>query len=105
MALCAGNGKSLQFPKGFLWGTATSTTQIEGQVNNEWTHFVARDGNTCGLACDSYRKYAEDIEWMGKLGVNAYRTGIEWSRLQAEVNGPLNQAELARYIRPVGPAE
>ena len=98
MAVCADNEKSLRFPKGFLWGTATSTTQIEGQVNNEWTHFVARDGNTCELACDSYRRYAEDIEWMGKLGVNAYRTGIEWSRLQTEANGPLREAELARYM-------
>src|SRR5215472_6467291 len=92
------NGRSLKFPDGFLWGTATSTTQIEGHVNNEWTNFVARDGNTCRTACDSYHRYAEDIDWMRKIGVNAYRTGIEWSRLQAEANGPLNQPELARYI-------
>jgi beta-glucosidase len=98
MAEDGDNGKSLQFPKGFLWGTATSTTQIEGNVDNEWTDFVARDGNSCGLACDSYRRYAEDIEWMGRLGVNTYRTGIEWSRLQSEPNGPLNERELARYV-------
>jgi beta-glucosidase len=34
---------------------------------------------------------------MGKLGVNTYRTGIEWSRLQTEAFGPLNQGELGRY--------
>ncbi len=92
------NGISLKFPDRFLWGTATSTTQIEGHIDNEWTGFVARDGGTCGVACDSYHRYAEDIEWMGKLGVNAYRMGIEWSRLQPAEGAPLNERELARYV-------
>jgi beta-glucosidase len=35
---------------------------------------------------------------MRQIGVNAYRMGIEWSRLQDEAGGPLRQAELARYI-------
>jgi beta-glucosidase len=87
----------LKFPDGFLWGTATSTTQIEGHIQNEWTDFVARDGRTCHPACDSYHRYAEDIEWMQRLGVNAYRFGIEWSRLQDRAFGPLNEKELARY--------
>jgi len=89
--------QALKFPDGFFWGTATSTTQIEGHIENEWTNFVARDGSTCRIACDSYHRYVEDIEWMGKLGVNTYRTGIEWSRLQTEAYGPLNQTELERY--------
>lgn len=88
----------MKFPDAFLWGTATSTTQIEGHVNNEWTGFVARDGNTCGIACNSYHKYAEDIQWMRQLGVNTYRMGVEWSRLQDKAQGPLHQAELARYM-------
>jgi beta-glucosidase len=91
------NGKLIKFPAAFLWGTATSTTQIEGHINNEWTGFVARDGSTCGIACNSYHQYAEDIQWMRQLGVNSYRMGIEWSRLQSAPQGPLNQTELARY--------
>jgi beta-glucosidase len=35
---------------------------------------------------------------MSKLGVNAYRFGIEWSRLQSAPFAPLNQNELARYV-------
>jgi beta-glucosidase len=93
----ANNGNILKFPPGFLWGTATSTTQIEGHINNEWTGFVARDGRTCHPACDSYHRYAEDIEWMQKLGVNAYRFGIEWSRLQPVAGASLNRTELGRY--------
>lgn len=97
MLQAARNGELLKFPERFLWGTATSTTQIEGHINNEWTDFIARDGGTCRIACDSYHRYAEDIDWMRQLGVNSYRMGIEWSRLQSEPNGPLNETELARY--------
>src|ERR1041385_2119855 len=88
------NGNILKFPPGFFWGTATSTTQIEGHINNEWTGFVARDGRTCHPACDSYHRYAEDIEWMSELGVNAYRMGIEWSRLQPAAYASLDETEL-----------
>jgi beta-glucosidase/6-phospho-beta-glucosidase/beta-galactosidase len=35
---------------------------------------------------------------MARLGVNAYRMGIEWSRLQSAPFAPLNQKELARYV-------
>jgi len=88
----------LRFPENFLWGTATSPTQVEGHINNEWTHFTAMDGSNCRTACDSYHRYPEDIACMTTLGVNAYRFGIEWSRLQSEPFAPLNQVELARYI-------
>ena len=43
---------ALHFPKNFLWGTATSATQVEGHITNEWTDFVAPDGNHCRVACD-----------------------------------------------------
>ena len=92
------SGKPLKFPENFLWGTATAPTQVEGHIHNEWTDFVAQDGSTCRIACDNYHRYAEDIEWMSKLGVNSYRFGIEWSRLQAAPFAPLNQNELARYV-------
>jgi beta-glucosidase len=92
------NGQVLKFPDQFLWGTATSPTQIEGHINNEWTDFVARDGRNCRIACDSYHRYAEDIEWMRQIGVNAYRLGIEWSRLQSRPRAALNEAGLSRYM-------
>ena len=92
------DGGLLKFPEGFLWGTATATTQIEGHIENEWTDFIARDGGTCRIACDSYHRYAEDVKSMRDLGVNTYRMGLEWSRLQAQAYGPLNRVELARYI-------
>lgn len=90
--------EALKFPDKFLWGTATSPTQVEGHINNEWTNFTAQDGGNCRVACDNYHRYPEDIEWMARLGTNAHRFGIEWSRLQASAFAPLNQAELTRYI-------
>jgi beta-glucosidase len=89
---------ALQFPADFLWGTATSPTQVEGHIDNEWTRFTAQDGGHCRIACDHYHRYPEDIAWMARLGVNAYRFGIEWSRLQSAPFAPLNQTELARYV-------
>jgi len=88
----------LQFPEHFLWGTATSPTQVEGHIQNEWTDFTAQDGGTCHLACDNYHRYPEDVAWMAQLGTNAYRFGLEWSRLQAAPFAPLDATELARYI-------
>ena len=88
----------LQFPAGFLWGTATSPTQVEGHIDNEWTQFTAQDGGHCRIACDHYHRYPEDVEWMSRLGANAYRFGIEWSRLQSAPFAPLNQKELERYV-------
>jgi beta-glucosidase len=89
---------SLKFPDGFLWGTATSPTQVEGHVVNEWTDYLASDGGHCRTACNHYHRYEEDVDWMGQLGVNAYRMGIEWSRLQSAPFAPLDQKELARYV-------
>ncbi|MEI7533122.1 MAG: family 1 glycosylhydrolase [Verrucomicrobiae bacterium] len=88
----------LQFPSGFLWGTATSPTQVEGHIHNEWTTFTAQDGGNCRIACDHYHRYPEDVDWMTKLGTNAYRFGIEWGRLQSAPFVPLDQKELARYV-------
>ncbi len=88
----------LIFPEKFLWGTATSPTQVEGHVVNEWTDYVASDGGHCRVACNHYHRYEEDVGLMAGLGVNAYRMGIEWSRLQPAPFAPLNQSELDRYV-------
>ncbi|MGC9944108.1 MAG: family 1 glycosylhydrolase [Verrucomicrobiota bacterium] len=87
----------LRFPEKFLWGTATSPTQVEGHIQNEWTDFKAQDGSDCRIACDHYHRYPEDVQWITKLNTNAYRFGIEWSRLQSAPFAPLNKKELARY--------
>jgi beta-glucosidase len=97
MLQTSNTGSVLKFPANFLWGTATSSTQVEGCVVNEWTNFTARDGKNCQIACNSYNRYHEDVEWMTQLGVKAHRLSIEWSRLQSAPFAPLDEFELARY--------
>ena len=53
------------FPEGFLWGSAISAHQSEGDNRNTdwWEHEHAPDTNAAepsGGACDSYHRFAED---------------------------------------------
>ncbi|ATB29229.1 glycoside hydrolase family 1 protein [Melittangium boletus] len=83
-------GKGL--PPGFLLGTSTASHQVEGGNTNDWTdwergtypdgtpHILHRTPS--GLATDSWNRFREDVGLMKRLGSNAYRFGIEWSRLE-----------------------
>ncbi len=79
------------FPKGFLWGTATASHQVEGgNTNNNWyrweqTPGKIREGHTSGLACDWWGgRWKEDFDRAVETGQNAHRLSIEWSRIQPE---------------------
>ncbi len=83
----------LAFPSAFLWGTATSAYQVEGgNTNSQWYMWEhERDekgdprilnGDTCGMACDSWHLYPLDIRLMKHLGLNAYRFSVEWSKIE-----------------------
>ncbi|MCL4425092.1 MAG: glycoside hydrolase family 1 protein [Firmicutes bacterium] len=78
----------MAFPPGFLWGTATSSHQVEGDNrNNDWWEWEEQTGRIyagqrSGEACDHYHRFLEDIEMMAALGLNAYRFSLEWSRLE-----------------------
>lgn len=77
-----------EFQPGFLWGTATSSHQVEGnQTNNDWWAAEQRGGfvykdQTSGQACDWWRHAEEDFDRMLELNLNAHRLSIEWSRVQ-----------------------
>ena len=80
----------LVFPDGFLWGTATSSHQVEGgNLNSDWwdweqTPGHIRDGSSSRLACDHYNRYRSDWALARHLGQNAHRLSIEWSRIQPQ---------------------
>lgn len=95
--------KRRALPKDFLWGTAISAHQSEGNNTNSdsWlqenikpTLFKDRSGD----ACDSYHRFAEDIAIAAKLGFNCYRMGIEWSRIEP-TQGFYSNAELDHYAK------
>ncbi|HPA33008.1 MAG TPA: glycoside hydrolase family 1 protein [Anaerolineaceae bacterium] len=78
-----------QFPRGFLWGTATAAHQVEGRnTNNNWYAWEQqegriRNGDRSGLACDWWGgRWKEDLDRAVETGQNAHRLSIEWSRIQ-----------------------
>jgi len=77
--LAAGDG-ALGFPDGFTWGASTAAYQIEGAARADgrgqsvWDTFShtpgnVRGGDTGDVACDHYRRYAEDVALMRELGL------------------------------------
>lgn len=100
------------FPTDFLWGTATSAYQIEGAVQLDgrgesiWDRFCRTPGSIAhgasgDVACDHYRRFAEDIMLMRELGVSAYRFSIAWPRVVPQGRGAVNEAGLDFYDRLV----
>lgn len=90
-------------PAVFLWGTAISAYQSEGNNTNSdaWlmeniqpSMFKERSGD----ACDSYHRYDEDFAIAARLGFNSYRLGVEWSRIEPS-EGYFSNAELDHYAR------
>jgi beta-glucosidase len=87
--LAAPNKGKRDFPEGFLWGSATAAHQVEGNnvASDMWllehvkpTLFVEPSGD----ACNSLHRWAQDMDLVKALGLNAYRFGIEWARIEPE---------------------
>ncbi|MDB5976196.1 MAG: glycoside hydrolase family 1 [Nevskia sp.] len=97
------NGRAV--PEGFLWGAAISAHQSEGNNLNSDVWLAENVASSTFLepsrdACDSYHRFAEDIAIAAGLGLNCYRVGIEWARIEPEP-GRFSSAELDRYSRMV----
>jgi beta-glucosidase len=93
----------LTFPEGFVWGTATAAHQIEGgNVNNDWWAWEHNPNSGCaessGDACDSLHRWAEDVQLVASMGLQAYRFSLEWSRIEP-AEGEFSLAALDYYRR------
>jgi beta-glucosidase len=115
----------LEFPKGFLWGAATASHQIEGGQHNDWSEWekahaerLAQESEKnfrwnphwkkfeheatdpknyiSGVACDSWNRFEEDFTVLDELHLKAYRFSIEWSRIEPE-EGVFDEAAIGRY--------
>jgi beta-glucosidase len=106
------NQRRIEFPETFLWGAATSAYQVEGSpladgagasIWHRFTHTpsLVCDGDTGDVACDQYRRYADDVALMKRLGMNAYRFSISWSRVLPAGRGAVNAKGLDYYDRLV----
>jgi len=98
------------FPSDFIWGCSTASYQVEGSTDADgrgvsiWDTFCKKPGKVFGgmtgdLACDSYRKWKDDVELLKQLGVDSYRYSVAWPRIQSEGRGKPLQAGLDYYNR------
>jgi beta-glucosidase len=90
-----------EFPKGFLWGTATAAHQVEGNNINSDAWLMEHVPGTIyeepsGDVCDHYHRYRSDIALLAELGFNSYRFSIEWARIEPE-EGEFSNAALEHY--------
>ncbi|MFA7315926.1 MAG: glycoside hydrolase family 1 protein [Candidatus Paceibacterota bacterium] len=86
------------FPKGFLWGSATASYQVEGGIENcDWA-LEAKNGRVpkCGIACDHYNNYKKDFDLIESLHQNAHRMSIEWARIEPK-EGEFSDEAIAHY--------
>jgi beta-glucosidase len=97
------------FKKDFIFGTATASYQIEGASDEDgrapsiWDLFSKTPGKTYmghtgDIACDHYHRYKEDIKLMEKIGTDAYRFSVSWSRVFPE-KGRYNPKGMDFYKR------
>lgn len=101
---------NLTFPDTFVWGSATSSHQIEGAWDSDgkgesiWDRFTHTPGNVVNgtnadVACDHYHLWPQDIAMMQELGMQAYRFSIAWPRILPQGRGEVSQAGLDFYSR------
>ncbi len=102
----AGVGKgSSRFPKGFLWGASTAPHQIEGNNASSDLWFLENQQPTVfaqpsGDAANSLLLWEQDLDLAKAIGLNTYRFGVEWARIEPE-KGLFSQAMLDHYRRVV----
>ncbi|WP_078900179.1 GH1 family beta-glucosidase [Streptomyces sp. SBT349] len=101
-----------RFPRGFFFGAATASYQIEGAHDEGgrgpsiWDTYCREpgrvaDGATGDVACDHYHRYREDVALLRDLGVDSYRFSIAWPRVQPTGGGKANAEGLDFYDRLV----
>ena len=97
------------FPRGFLFGAATSSYQIEGHDSGgagrtHWDDFAATPGNVVNaengaLACDHYNRWPADLDLLRDANFDVYRFSCSWARVMPEGRGAVNAEGLDFYDR------
>ncbi|MBK6441343.1 MAG: glycoside hydrolase family 1 protein [Actinomycetales bacterium] len=87
---------------GVLLGVATAATQIEGGCDTtNWADWAKTpghiaDGTTPVRATGHWERWREDTELMASLGIQTYRFGVEWARLEPQP-GVFSDEAFAHY--------
>ena len=88
-----------KFPENFLWGTALSAYQTEG--NNDHTDWWAweKEGKTTdhsGRADDYWNLYGKDHDRAQELGSGSFRLSLSWARIEPE-EGSFSEESILHY--------
>jgi len=110
----------------FFWGASTSSHQIEGGNENNWTQWEKENAERLaeeekknvkfwdetrlegqypenyisGKATDHLNRFEEDIRLIKELNLSAYRFSVEWSRIEPE-KGVFNEEAIDFYYKIV----
>ncbi len=110
----SGDALPMEFPQGFVWGSASAGYQVEGNylpsgetVQSNWSEWEEL-GNIQGKATNDvgtgfYTRYDEDFALAEADGHTAYRMGIEWARIEPQP-GVWDEEAMAHYGEQVDAA-
>ncbi|XP_038879838.1 beta-glucosidase 12-like [Benincasa hispida] len=99
------------FPKDFVFGSSSAAYQYEGAAFKDgrgpsiWDTYTHQhperiaDGKNGDLAVDQYHRYKEDVAIMDRIGFDAYRFSISWSRVlpKGKLSGGVNKKGIDYY--------
>jgi len=121
VAGCSGNGDdettdpfTVTFPSSFLWGSANSAYQSEGnfqpgggRVQSNWSRWEdlgrIKTGETNDRGADFYDRYDADFGLAEHDGHNAIRLGVEWARIEPQ-RGVFDAAAMDHYVQVIDAA-
>ena len=95
-----------EFPTDFIFGTATSSYQIEGNSfggcgKSIWDEFAKKrlKGVDGQKACNHFNYFKEDIKFIKEAGFKAYRFSFSWPRILPIDHNTINTEGLDFYSR------
>ena len=86
------------WPKGFIWGTGSSSTQSEGAAQRSDWYAWERAGHAplSGEGNGFSTRFAEDFALLGQHSLRHHRLSFEWARIEPE-EGTHDQAAIDHY--------
>lgn len=89
---------TLRFPSDFIFGTSTSSYQIETPFEHDWQGVKARDGHVFEHTTHHEQQFEEDAQLISSLAP-AYRMSLMWSKLQRAPFEAFHAETVADYHR------
>ncbi len=92
---------AFKLKQNMLLGAASAATQIEGgDLNHSWNFWYKqgkiKDGSNPARANDHYNLWKQDFDLMKQMGIQVYRFGIEWARIEPS-DGSFDKEALDHY--------